>query len=112
MNKQIEEMAMIACGTTRKCEDCFIKTVKKECSFINVAKKIYNEGYRKLNDGDVVITKEQNEKWLKFLESNMQKARKETAREILRDMFEKIKGYENIDIILKQLAKVYGVEVE
>lgn len=38
--------------------------------------------------------------------------RKKTAREIIQTMFEEIKGYENIDIILHKIAQRYGVEVD
>ena len=48
-----------------------------------VAKAVVEEGYRKIPEGAVVLTREENEKWIDFLELNIKKARKETARELL-----------------------------
>ena len=41
-----------------------------------------------------------------------EQARKETAKEVITEMFKQIKGYENIDVILNRIAKQFGVEVE
>ena len=37
-------------------------------------------------------------------------ARKETAKEVVTEMFKQIEGYENIEVILNRIAKQFGVE--
>ena len=83
----------------------------------DVAKAVVEEGYRKIPEGAVVLTREENEKWLDFLELNIKKARKETAREFVKALKKKLytNNYcqeivteEHID----EIAKQFGVEVE
>jgi predicted Holliday junction resolvase-like endonuclease len=45
-----------------------------------VAKAVVEEGYRKIPEGGAILSKEENEKWVEWLEMNIKKARKETAR--------------------------------
>lgn len=110
--KQIEEMATIMCGND--CEECaresaefYRQTIEdarnNSCLLKNCAKELYNKGYRKINDNEIVISKEMLEKVIKCLEEYYktqqnfpkqvnamvemynkcyEKASKETAREI------------------------------
>ena len=54
MNKQIEEMARKICWF--KCPICV-----KTCDYFETAETLYNAGYRKVNDDEVVISKEEYE---------------------------------------------------
>lgn len=103
MNKEIEEMASVMCGTKCSCKEC-IKTHAYNGEWFNCilpskAEVLYNAGFRK---ADTV--------------------RKETAREILRILHniggcdatrEWDKGFDAaIDTAYKAVKERYGVEVE
>ena len=70
--KQIEEMAVICCGSNDTCTDCFkqserllgikINNRAKHCQAYCYAEMIYNAGYRKLPENAVVLTREEYEK--------------------------------------------------
>lgn len=85
--------------------------------FETVVMEFYNLGYRKIPEGGAVLSKEENEKWVEWLEMNIKKARKETAMEII----QLLDGHQFEDDgwtwsvskrDLKFIAKKYGVEVE
>lgn len=93
-----------------------------------VAEAIYNAGYRKVPDGAVTLTKEEQEKHITMTKVNyksimrqLNQARKETAKEILQYLYDKCYEIQNIGrggiahilpIDILQMAKNYGVEVE
>ena len=119
--KEIEEMRKIAndcddhCGSpcTEYCIECIIK-------------KFYDNGYRKIPDGAVVIHKDgkdRTEDELKWLVEHNAEVRKETAREIFEyiekysikwDQYDENEYYEDLDVydFKKFLKEKYGVEVE
>jgi hypothetical protein len=121
MNNQIEEMAKIIESIEMPENEGIAPANKKEA--LIEAETLFNAGYRKVNAGDVVISKEQNEKWLKFLESNMQKQ----AKDILQKTMDFIEAFTNDQYIpdatvrdievLKEYIKIgieeeYGVELK
>lgn len=139
-NKTIEEMAKImeeCCNVfdengrhiRNKCNpydcECYSETNDVCCSFgMKQATALYNAGYRKVNEGDKVLTKEEYEEfieasiWLEFRKGDLIEEVKEgTAREILQELYDEATRYIG-DIVeltafeIKQLAEKYGVEVE
>lgn len=121
--KIIEEMAKKVCIACGKC-----KELKGDCYLArNIASVMIDDGYRKIPDGAVVLTKEEMEttdkipqkikdfyKW--FIEIEKEQVRKETAREILKKLKMMIKepwqAYELSFDDLHRIAEKYGVEVE
>lgn len=117
--KQIEEMAK---------ERNEIKDIMKlldKCVSLNpmctseVAIVIYGNNYRKIPEDSVVLTKGAYESISSKAKANVVNAveiRKETAREILTEMFECINcfGVDYVDIRekLEELAKQHGVDLE
>lgn len=122
--KEIEEMRKIAndcddhCGSpcTEYCIECIIK-------------KFYDNGYRKIPDGAVVLTKEEYDEIKNALEVSKaymvkeayrtEQTRKETAREILKKANEIAypEAYDRVQVIDLQffknwLKENFGVEVE
>ena len=91
-NEQIEEMAsnvenalhnhcrmLISC-TCNDCEFLKYRTPKNDCQAMCIAKNLYNENYRKIDDDCAVITK---------AELKQQKA--QTVREFAEKLLNKIK---------------------
>ena len=65
--KQIEEMAKNSDGCEfldRPCEKCWCREYN-ECSAYTYAKHFYEQGYRKINDNEIVMSKEEKQKLLK-----------------------------------------------
>lgn len=127
--KQIEEMAKdisIAWQNANK-QSCISKSIPL-CELI--AEELAKKYQLKLPEDSVVLTKEEHKQWLKdCIESNKvveERTRKETAREILKEVAITIKtqsvnDYNFDDKVieepillekLKELAKQFGVEVE
>lgn len=75
--KQIEEMAHNLCLKERDCEDCECNGV---CLAYSTATIIYNAGYRKIPEGAVVLTKEEQEKRLKATEKNIKQLKEENDK--------------------------------
>lgn len=116
-DKMIEEMAKVMA------ENWFNETI------ISTAERLINAGYRKIPEGSVVLSKEEyeglqmakdfnygyheGEKNMTLYYENIKlpEARKETAKEILKDVLEGIGEFYAGDIV-EELAKKYGVEVE
>jgi hypothetical protein len=114
--EKLEEMAndleeeFVLCGTlsncgTKRCSRCF-------------SKYLYEQGYRKIPEGSVVVSKqvweehiEKREKANKIFEERI---RKETAREILQELYEQIdeKTPKWVETQIKMKAKQFGVEVD
>lgn len=93
--KQIEEMAKTYCQNGFKCDD---SCQTNGCRVYEVCTELYNAGYRKIPEGAVVLTREENEKWLDWLELNMAKARKETAEKFAEMVSKAFVGLSCIDI--------------
>jgi len=121
--KQIEEIAKIMCGND--CEECakesanfYGQTLEEarnnKCLLKNCAKTLYNAGYRKIEDYEVVISKDEYERLNDTV--NLRKVRKETAKDILN------KGHKYLinsndkavafSCFLGVLEHDYGVKVE
>ena len=120
--KQIEKMAKEICKVCKSLESaCFF--TKQPCSLIkDVAKTLYEQGYRKLPENSVVLSQEEynllrvmadsieygNEKVKNALKHSYEKARKETAEKFVNDLPKNIEKYlkenlkENDDIKGKQ----------
>ena len=148
MNKQIEEMAKVMCG--HDCEECAKETAswrgcslekarEEECLIKEEARKLYEQGYRKIDEGSVVLTTAKIAEYEKGLrerwEKEIEQARKETAREILqrfynylppkekdsfeikKSSFEDVKKavlqfHNSLNDDIREFAKQYGVEIE
>lgn len=104
----------------------------------DIADGLYNAGYRKIQDGTVVLTNEEYDKLGLFEETvqeyksdngqlvlvkeqkKLQKystdiadfIRKETAKEILQTLYNNIERKQFFETYIKTLARTYGVEVE
>ena len=78
--KQIEEMAKVYDEATAYARN-YLGSMNNAGKWYGNA--IYNAGYRKIPEGSVVISKEQNENWLAWLESNIEKARKEAVEKFV-----------------------------
>lgn len=115
MIKEIAKKVCIACG---KC-----KGLKGDCYLArNIASVMIDDGYRKIPDGAVVLTKEEYDNMRNLTDcavceiKGIEKVRKETAREILGEFLETFPSDKNITTIsratVKRLAQIYGVEVK
>lgn len=90
-----------------QCENCYL-----------TAKDLYYEGYRKVADDEIVLKQSEVDEFrkdqaeAKFLKD---KIKKETAREILRLIYNRIKYKESANPpeirIVKYAAKKYGIEL-
>lgn len=134
--KQIEEMAKDLCSEYH--EDCICCCGSSHtCTVCEDCERLYNAGYRKIPEGAVVLTREEYEErenkineqcqtravkvYTDFLKVERDKARKETAREILYKVKETliINNEENTEFFdynytletIDEIAKQYGVEV-
>ena len=106
-DKEIEEMVNIACEVVK--DDCIIHCNYPPCNQCkNIAEAYYNAGYRKLDDHEIVISKDEYNRLNDTI--NMRKIRKETAREILL-MFDD-RNYITEKDLKNAIAKKFGVEVE
>lgn len=117
----IEEMAQIINGSTELDTVAYYRCM-------NIAKTIYNAGYRKIPEDSVVLSREEYKRLLdnairvdmEYLDHELAKTRKKTAKEILQRLYDKCyevqglrEGYAHIiplDILI--LAKEYSVEVK
>lgn len=124
--EQIEEMAkVIALDGCGDCDDCL--NDRSLCdleAYISNAEELYKAGYRKIGDGEIVIGKEEYERlhrgqecleraYKDICESQVEYARKETAKEI----YEKTKELQYVErdcmvVDMSDLKKICGVEVE
>ena len=115
--QQIEEIAKAICFN--KCKFC------ENCYFLKLAEIVYNTGYRKIDEGSVVLTKEEYEtlknegaeiakdyqEMARFYDEKceeLDQARQETAREILDKLDKESNG--QTQAITNLLRKRYGVE--
>lgn len=93
--KMIEEIAKKVCIACGKC-----KELKADCYLArNIASVMIDDGYQKVTDGAVVLTKEEYERLASYIseerareifhketEKLKEKIRRETAREIIKDL--------------------------
>lgn len=93
--KQIEEMAKVLLETSCKgseCENCaFVKSVKEAKETCVCLKALYNAGYRKIPEDAVVLSIEEikhptRTEVIEFFVNHNAQVRKETAREILKEL--------------------------
>lgn len=117
MDKQmIEEMEKTLYDYRFHYDDCI------EGSEPNLAKFLVNRGWIKPAENAVVLTREEYKSLTNELdkgdygefESGYALARKETAREILKDLFEEAirTGSTSMEVLVMEYAKQYGVEIE
>lgn len=143
--EQIEEMASLIenCNTT--CDECFkqyercmkmkIKEREKRCQAYMFAKRAVEQGYRKISEGAVVLTREKYQDLqeykniaeqrkfnidyanveLRRLEFELKQVHKETAEEIISFIESKDKKggkYSIYTKLLQELKEKYNLEVE
>ena len=115
--EQIEEIAKTMCeefGTDTCKFDC---PCRDDCANNDISERLYNAGYRKTFTSDLASDTQ------KALKEEYEKVRKETAKEILNDLYfnlqSSVKGNVcksndcyNVIGWIKEIAKEYGVEVE
>lgn len=93
------EQPFTECSEDIRCIDC-------------IARKLYDLGYRKIDKDSVVLSAKQ---CVTIVQDNYdigyERGSKETAREIFKDLKEKLKGYIGLNY-LDELAKQFGVEVD
>lgn len=97
--KQIEEMAQIINGSTELDTIAYYRC-------INIAKTLYNAGYRKFHEDSVVLSREE---WKQIknslyyskeeLEKKLQRERKETAEKILNEVLQEIFYYFDVQSV-------------
>lgn len=130
--KQIEEMAQIINGSTELDTVAYYRCM-------NIAKTIYNAGYRKLPEDSVVLSSEEFEKlkytWITDSDA-YKKGCKETAEKILNAQYQECKiaeqdvlkarggnkndnyykgfslGMTNTKMDIQELARQFGVEIK
>lgn len=122
-SKAIEEIAIELGKESIICMgNCEERSLSQEdCELIEYATILYNAGYRKVDDGGMVFSKDLWAKMEKRLDDKcdccIERERKETARAILQELYEEADRYINETVELntfqiKQLAQKFGVEVE
>lgn len=87
-----------------------------------IAEALYNAGYRKIADDEIVIKKSKinalknrNDRLkmeLKICERKLEKAKQETAREILQELYNECVYFTQGRIAIEKLAQKYGIELE
>jgi hypothetical protein len=113
--KQIEEMAQCKNFSGMTCSEC---KVRAGCDRYTLAEELYEQGYRKLPEDSVVLSREElNKIQANFFDSGIKYGSKETAEKILTiignmldecdDRF-KLKDYQ----WHKNLCKQFGVEIK
>ena len=127
--KQIEEMAMIMCE--HNCEECRRESIEfygnsydedTQCVFNAGAEALYIAGYRKIQEGSVVVSKNEYEELNitgKYFNDALKQARKETVKEILFKVESAFAYFDNEDMFskkailrrVKEATNQYAVEV-
>lgn len=107
MNKDemIEEMAKVLCDNDKRCEEC-ISRLLLPCGYKSYCTKLYNAGYRKMTEDEIVESMKTYER-----------ARQGTAREILQRFYNRAKSNKNdfADVNsyeIELMAEEYGIELE
>lgn len=121
--EMIEEMAKDTGGcdvSYRECSKCW-RLEERKCSAYVYAKKLIEQGYRKIKDNDLYIPEEYIEEFGNFIATSPQTKQtmeglikawqKETATEILSLAIKHNDGYEtDMAEFISDLKKQYGVE--
>ena len=111
MNKDevIKDIAKMTCEFETPCNECEFNSKKYRCSYKAYAEQVYNAGYRKVADDDEIVES------MKTYE----RARQETAREILQDLnnrYNECGGAVDVAIMLYdwllEMGKKYDIELE
>ena len=102
MNKDemIEEMAKVLCDNDKRCEEC-ISRLLLPCGYKSYCTKLYNAGYRKVAEDEIVESMKTYER-----------ARQETAKKILQELYDCFIYQENAREMVEQIADNYGIELE
>lgn len=110
MNKEIEEMARVACEhfdydmVGQPCTKC--RTYNKHCYTIHKAEILYNAGYRKLPEDSVVLTREECERLKLELAIEKKRADESYTQKEVEEIIaskERIKSKETVKKILTEL---------
>lgn len=143
MNKQeqVEKLASLMADCNTTCDKCFEKLEsvmtlpipKREnyCQVYAYAQRAVEQGYRKLPEDSVVLTREEcdnkvildEDHFLRVLDNERAQSRKDTAKAILNVLYfnlqNSVKGhiarsnvYYNVMNRIQEIAKNYGVEIE
>ena len=75
-------------------------TPSEKFSYDGMCEAIFKAGYCRIPEGAVVLSKEQNENWLSFLEQNIEKARKEAVEKFVELLLSEYAAFEEEDEIL------------
>ena len=113
--KMIEEMAVVGCKRNPQAhttEECIICEFHGQCNAYRHAEDLIALGYRKIPDGAVVLTREELDNGITFNEVVKDIVRKETAREILKTLWDWKDRETTLQCDLYELAEKYGVEVD
>ena len=124
-DKMIKEMAKLCCWFENgKCtaNPGIDDVCDMSCEYGQACEKLASEGYRKIPEGSVVLSKEEFDEdyvtkqdrdyWknkTEILGNKLKQVRKETAKEILQIIKEE---YDYIGDLERIIAKQYGVEVK
>lgn len=125
-DEMIEEMAKVLCDKDKRCEEC-ISRLLLPCGYKSYCTKLYNAGYRKVADDEIVVKKikepfvfydnrEEIEKRMQEYEEEIAQAKQEEVREILTTIYNNLK-YATVKqtgtlISIKTLATELGIELE
>ena len=120
--QQIEEIFKIVSINCGECYTCKFNDMRRfgNCTDYLITNELYKQGYRKIPENAVVLTREEWEKdFSSQFNKGYEKGSKETAREIIHYMRTEIVNYlsdseldEFNTLDVQYLAKKYGVEVE
>ena len=86
------------CLLMENCGECYGSKVLDRLG--ELEDKIEQGTLKEIPEGAVVISKEQNENWLSFLEQNIEKARKETVEKFVELLLSEYAAFEEEDEIL------------
>lgn len=87
-------------------------------SLAAIAENLYNKGYRKIGDDEIVVNKYEYADLKTFSDcaicehKEIVNARRETAKEILQTLYNNNERPQFMEAYIKTLADKYGVEVE
>lgn len=130
--EQIEEMANYYCEYCKKqTGEKFCEHIDdKSCNIFFEAELFYNAGYQKIPEDSVVLSREEYKRLLdnairvdmEYLDHELAKERKETAKEILSDLLDlhnivqdinqKTDFYYSIEQLIAEIEIKYDIEVE
>ena len=87
--------------------------------FLRVAEALYNAGYRKVGENDLLITEEELKHKCYIMKGTckgelnvLDIVRKQTAKEILQSLYNNKERPQFIEVYIRTLAEKFGVKVE